>query len=72
MMIIVVPASVAKSAAISFVVIPPVPTSDPAPELVLTWFLKEAKSSTIKTGSASGFSRGLSVYRQSTSVIRNR
>ncbi|KAH3679913.1 hypothetical protein WICMUC_000656 [Wickerhamomyces mucosus] len=65
----VVPASVAKSAAINLVVIPPVPTSLPLLE-VLTF--KSDISSTTNTGLASGLALGLSVYKHSTSVIRNK
>lgn len=68
-MTVATPALVASLAATIFVLIPPVPSADPADE---TSAVREAVSETTSIGRADGSVLGLAVYRQSTSVIRKR
>ncbi len=68
-MTVVTPALVANLAATIFVLIPPVPSADPAE---LTSAVSSEMSSTTSIALASGFVLGFLSYRQSTSVIRNR
>lgn len=68
---VVVPAAVASSAAMSFVDMPPVPRDVPRVEVDTCCFTFSMSRTTL-TGFASGLLRGLSVYKQSTSVKRKR
>src|SRR5690242_2505581 len=68
-MTVVTPALVASLAATIFVLIPPVPSADPAE---FTSAVSSAMSSTTSIAFASGFVLGFLSYRQSTSVIKKR
>lgn len=70
-MTVATPAAVARSAAISFVCMPPVPKLLPMEE-TCTAFLAAPTLCTAPSRLASGSVRGLPVYRPSTSVQRKR